>query len=84
MNALSEEIKGRQLKTIILVRKAMDFRVTSDFAWYQIYLKTIFEKENFDMAKIIMVVTFSDVNPVDDDKIKAFIDKLWETTGFEA
>ena len=62
----------------------MDFRVTADFAWYQIYLKTIFDKEEFDMAKIIMVVTFSDTNPVDDAKMKAFIDKLWNTTGFEA
>ena len=60
INSLYLEIKKRGLKTIILVKKSTDFRVMSEFAWYQIYLKTIFDKEKFDMSKIIIAVTFAD------------------------
>ena len=84
INTLDKEIKGRQLKTIILVKKSTDFLVMADFAWYLIYLKTILDKEQFDMTKIIIVNTFSDVKPVDDASMKRYIDKLWKATGFEA
>ena len=60
INSLSQKIKGRGLKTVILVKKSTDFRVMAEFAWYQIYLKTILEKEDFDMSQIILAVTFSD------------------------
>ena len=60
IKALNVEIKSHELKTVILVKKAMDFRVMAELAWYSIYLKTIFDKEKFDMSKIIIVVTFSD------------------------
>ena len=50
INSLSHQIGGTGLKTVILVKKATDFRVMAEFAWYQIYLKTILEKENFDMS----------------------------------
>ena len=60
INSLNHQIKGCGLKTAILVTKSTGFRVSSEFAWYCIYLKTIMDKENFDMAKIILVVTFAD------------------------
>ena len=60
VSSLSQKMQKRELKTVILVRKSTDFRVMSEFAWYQIYLKTIFDKEKFDMSKIIIAVTFSD------------------------
>ena len=43
-------MKKRELKTVILVKKASDFRVTADMSWYTIYLKTILDKEKFDMS----------------------------------
>ena len=60
LKALKKEIEGSELKTIILVKKASDFRVEAEFSWYQIVLKTILDKQNFDMSKIILAVTFCD------------------------
>ena len=36
------------------------------------------------MSKIIIALTFTDHMEIEDAKINKFIDKLWQTTGFEA
>ena len=41
MSALKDKINSTTLNTVIIVKKATDFRVTTEFAWYQIVLKTI-------------------------------------------
>ena len=60
----------RNLKTIILVIKATDMRITSEFAWYLIVLKTIMDGEfawYFEMSDVMFAVTFSDVKELTDD-----------------
>ena len=63
---LKKEMVGRNLKTVILVKKATDFRVGGEFAWYTIVLKTIMDADGFDMSKVMLAVTFSDQRTVDD------------------
>ena len=75
---------GRNLKTVILVKRAIDWRVTGEFAWYSIILKTIMDESKFDMSKVIFAITFSDNQVVSDAELNAFVDKFWQSAGFEA
>ena len=81
---LVEKMAGKNLKTIIIVKKSNDFRVLSEHAWYVIILKTIIDKGGFDMSKLIFAVTFSDQQELDTTLLNEFVDQLWKVTGFES
>ena len=85
MAQLVEKMAGKNLKTIIIVKKSNDFRVLSEHAWYVIILKTIIDKGGFDMSKLIFAVTFSDQQKLDTTmlNLNAFVDQLWKVTGFQ-
>ena len=79
---MEAEIKKTKLHCVIIVKKATDFRVTGEFAWYTAVLKAIMQKDaNFDSSKMIMALTFAESVTVSSSEISAFWTKLWEVSG---
>lgn len=79
---MAEQLKTNALHSILIVKKANDFRVMGEFAWFTAVLHAIIDKDpNFDSSKMIMALTFSDCAEPTTADIEAFWTKLWKTSG---
>lgn len=73
---------GKALNTFILVRKATDFRVTADFAWYAAVLRAVIDKDpSFDTQNLILGITFANEGVPSKEDIEKFWKKLFESSG---
>ena len=54
-------MRTNPLHCIVIVKKATDFRVTGEFAWYSAVLSAIMQADgNFDSSQMVMCLTFAE------------------------